>query len=63
MCSVCLHSPHLRDCPLNDREYECLCEQCGEKIYEDEERWVDNEGNQFCSEECAVKYHRIHKEN
>lgn len=62
MCEICLHNPHLRSCPLADETPECLCEQCGTPIYEMTERWVDDDRNKFCSEECAEKYHDIHKE-
>ena len=63
MCEICLHSPHLRNCPLADEEPECLCEQCGNPIYEATDRWVDDDHNKFCSEECAEKFHDIHKED
>lgn len=62
MCDVCLHSSHLRGCPLEQRDHECLCEQCGEPIYSDEERWVDEDRNRFCSEQCAEEFHKIHRE-
>lgn len=38
------------------------CEECGELVYEDnKEIYTDDEGNFFCSLECALGYYSIRK--
>lgn len=38
------------------------CEECGELIYEDNnDIYVDDEGNYFCSLECALDYYSIRR--
>lgn len=61
ICEVCLHSPHLRGCPLAPAKVIAYCVECGTRIYNDEEIWSDAEDNFFCSEYCAEKYHKIQK--
>ena len=59
ICEVCLHTPHLRGCPLAPAKHVATCVECGTRIYDDEELWTDAEGHRFCSEKCAEKYHEI----
>ena len=36
------------------------CEECGELIYEDnEDAYIDDEGNYFCCLQCALDYYYI----
>lgn len=38
------------------------CEECGELIYEDnDDIYIDDDGNYFCSLECALDYYSIRK--
>lgn len=38
------------------------CAECGDEITDDiEEIYVDEDGNYFCSCECSMIYHGIHK--
>ena len=38
------------------------CEECGELIYEgDDDVYIDDNGNFFCSLECALDYYSIRK--
>lgn len=36
------------------------CEFCEEELRDDAELWTDEEGNRFCSAECAMEFHGIH---
>ena len=36
------------------------CELCEEELWDGQEIWTDDEGNRFCSEECAKEFHGIH---
>lgn len=39
-----------------------ICEECGEDIFDNNaEIYVDDDGNIFCSLECALIYYGIHK--
>ena len=48
-----------------DERYEHIlarCEECGELICEDNDNvYVDDEGNYFCSLECVLNYYSIRK--
>ena len=35
------------------------CEKCREELYEEYEIWIDDNGNKFCSEDCAKDYYGI----
>ena len=35
------------------------CENCGEALYEECEIWTDDDGNKFCSENCAIEFYGI----
>ena len=56
----CGRIPHDPRCPYAEppliRGY---CKQCGEWLTQDYEYFKDDEGNEFCSRECGVKYHDI----
>lgn len=60
MCEICLHNPCLPRCP-NHRESVMIgrCEKCGEPLYQEHEIIEDNEGNMFCGQYCALRYHGI----
>ena len=59
MCYICGKNPCHWQCP----NYECreagTCDKCGETLYTEYEIWTDNDGNKFCSEDCAKKYYGI----
>lgn len=63
MCEICRNHPCLSRCP-NAPEPKIMgfCLQCSEELREDYEYSKDNEGNKFCSDECAIKYHGIESE-
>lgn len=38
------------------------CEECGELIYEDnDDVYIDDDGNYFCSLRCALNYYSLRK--
>lgn len=38
------------------------CEECGELIYEDnDDAYIDDDGNYFCSLRCALNYYSLRK--
>lgn len=48
----------------NDEEVRSIarCSECSELIYDDnEEIYIDDNGNYFCCLDCALNYHRIQK--
>ena len=46
----------------NDDHAIARCEECGELIYEDSDNaYVDDDGNYFCCQECALDYYSIKK--
>lgn len=59
MCYICGKNPCHWQCP----NYECreagTCDKCGETLYTEYEIWTDNDGNKFCSEDCAKDYYGI----
>ena len=60
ICSECWQSPCHPLCPnAPESKVRGYCEQCGEKLREDYEFYIDNEDNKFCSEDCALEYHGI----
>lgn len=60
MCSECWQTPCHPRCP-NAPESKVMgyCKQCNEELREDYEYYTDNEYNEFCSIDCAIKYHDI----
>ena len=61
MCEHCHytigHHPRCPNAPLP--KVRGHCKQCSEDLREDYEYCTDNEGNKFCSEDCALKYHGV----
>lgn len=60
MCNICLSTPCLNRCPnAPEPKVRGYCGQCGMELREDYEYFIDNEDNNFCSDECAKEYHGI----
>lgn len=60
MCEICHSVPCLNRCPnAPEPKVRGYCEKCGDDLREDYEYYADNEGNKFCSYECALEYHEI----
>lgn len=59
MCQECRHYPCHPMCPNYKAKFIDNCIVCKEEIYSGTEMWNDLDGNAFCSEECAKKYHGI----
>lgn len=63
MCEHCRRNPCRLGCPnAPDPEIMGVCKYCGEKLRADYTYTVDNDGNTFCSQDCAVAYHEIKDE-
>ena len=62
MCEICHRTPCLNRCPNAEVIIRGYCEMCGEELREDYEYYTDNEGNKFCSDDCALEYHGIKSE-
>lgn len=61
MCEYCRwingHDPR---CPnTSEPKVRGYCEFCNEELREDYEYYGDNQGNKFCSDGCALKYHGV----
>lgn len=61
MCAICRTSPCDNRCP-NAEPRKCFCSNCDLLITDDDEPYVDKQGNEFCSLVCALEYHNIEKE-
>lgn len=59
MCEICLMNPCHPRCPNYAGKIRGTCEVCGEELYEDQYYFTDDNGNAYCSEECAKKYNGI----
>lgn len=60
MCDVCRHSHCNALCPnVSEPKIIGFCENCGEEIRADYTYTKDNDGNTFCSQDCAVEYYGI----
>ena len=60
MCEICHRNPCLNRCPNSpDPKIRGSCDHCGKRLREDYEYYTDNEGNKFCSDDCALEYHGI----
>lgn len=60
MCEICHSNPCLSRCPnAPEPKVRGRCEKCGKELREDYEYYTDNEGNKFCSDDCALEYHGI----
>lgn len=59
MCDICKQT----NCPPLCPNYECHkvgnCEKCGEELYKEYEIWTDDDGNKFCSQNCAKEFYGI----
>lgn len=47
------------DPDVSDPETRGICQCCGEELREDYTYFSDNEGNTYCSKDCAAEYHGI----
>lgn len=59
MCDVCQQYICPSQCPNYEYHKVGTCDRCGEDLYEEYEIWTDDDGNKFCSEDCAKDYHGI----
>lgn len=60
MCEICRSHPCNARCPnASGPEIMDNCVVCDESLREDYTYFEDSDGNIFCSQECAVKYHGI----
>ena len=59
MCKICGHSPHDVMCPNFNSQPMGQCKQCHDIVFFNNNYITDNEGNIFCSEDCAIKNHGI----
>lgn len=60
MCEVYKSHPCDSRCPnADDPEIIGVCAECGENLRADDLYAVDNDGNVFCDEDCAIEYHGI----
>ena len=63
MCNICGRYKCPPECPNYEYHKVGICEQCGEELYEEYEIWTDDNGNKFCSEDCAKDYYGIKEIN
>lgn len=49
------------DAPIPRKMGECA--QCGYELREDYSYYEDDEGNKFCSKDCAWDYHKIEEKD
>lgn len=59
MCEVCGFTNCVPSCPNYEPKIIGFCEECGECIYSNGEKWTDSDNNKFCSEDCAEKHYGI----
>ena len=59
MCDICQSYPCLSRCPNYKEKKVGECQWCGNDIYDRCEIFQDNEGNIFCSKDCAIDFHGI----
>ena len=59
ICDICRRSPCHPNCPNHKCNKVGSCDKCGNDLYEEYEIWTDNDGNKFCSEDCAKDYYGI----
>ena len=59
MCDICRQFSCHPQCP----NYKChkvgACDKCGEDLYKEYKIWIDEDGNKFCSKDCAIDYYGI----
>jgi len=59
-CEFCHHdNPHDYRCPNYEPKIHGYCPQCYTPLLDTSTYYVDNDGNRFCSEECAIQNHGI----
>lgn len=58
-CEFCHKNPHDYRCPNFEPKIHGYCPQCYKALRDDYTYYVDNEGNKFCSEACAIQNHGI----
>ena len=59
MCDVCGQYPCHSQCPNYEYHKVGSCDQCNGNLYNEYEIWTDDNGNKFCSEDCAKDYYGI----
>ena len=60
MCRECGYIPCHPRCPnAIEPMVRGRCVHCYIDLREDYEYYTDNEGNKFCSDDCALEYHGI----
>ena len=60
MCEFCHKHPHDCRCPnAPEPKVRGYCLECSDELRGDYEYYTDNDGNEFCSDDCALKYHVI----
>ena len=61
MCEYCHYiGRHHPMCPNAPQpKIRGYCEHCEDPLREDYEYYTDNDGNKFCSDDCALEYHGI----
>lgn len=59
MCQECKQHPCHPRCPNRIFVKIGNCDKCGNGLYEEYVNWTDDNGNRFCSEECAKDYYGI----
>jgi len=64
MCDMCRDYPdHHPQCPNYVDHQIGVCENCGIDLYAEYPIWVDNNGYEYCSEECAKDFNGIKEKN
>lgn len=65
MCEICRQHPCANMCPNADEPKvvgECGNLDCRCKLTEDYTYFTDNDGNTFCSTDCALAFHGVREE-
>lgn len=59
MCEICGENPCKRNCPNAVPKYVGRCARCLSPMYDTDLLWTDEDGEKFCTRECAIEYHGI----
>lgn len=60
MCEICRQSPCDARCPNADPpKVFGQCDECGADLTVDNAYFEDDDGNIFCSEDCALEFYGI----
>ena len=59
MCEICGRYKCPPRCPNYEYHKIGTCDKCGNDLYEEYVNWTDDDGNKFCSEDCAKDYYGI----